>query len=388
MALRTLSPRLSISGKRVLVRASLNVSLERGTVPVHAAFRLKSNMQTLSLLKRKGARAVIIGHLGRPSGKRVSSLSFLPLKKIFERVFHAKLRFIPHPLTSQALRTVAQLPRGGMALIENIRFFPGEERNLYSFAQKLSRLGDIFINEAFADSASTHASVVGVTTFLPSYAGLHFAREVRELTLIREHYRKPRVVIIGGVKISSKLSLLSGLVRGTSAVLLGGHVANIALFLARGEKIVLPRSEQAAAKNFLTILKGEQSIMMPCDLLVREGKRVSVKLASQVTPKDSIIDIGPETVTRFLEKLENAKTVLWNGPMGITEQPEGREGTHAIARALAKARSHRVAGGGETITYLSRARLLKRFSFISTGGGAMLSFLAGERLPGAHVLEV
>ena len=236
MNLKIISSKTAISGKRVLVRVSLNAPFIRG---VGYQGRLFSNAKTISYLKKRGAIIFLIGHRGRPKGRRVSSLSLLPLIKPLTRILKSRVIFLKNPLSSDSLKRVRSLPKGSIALFENIRFFSGEEKNDLVFAKKLASFGDLYVNEAFADSGNKHASIVLLPRLMESYAGFQFVKEVKELSRFRKNYKKPRVVLIGGVKIEAKLGVIEELLRGGGDILLGGHVANIALFQKSGFSLKL-----------------------------------------------------------------------------------------------------------------------------------------------------
>ena len=388
MNFKIISSKKALSGKRVLVRVSLNVPFIYGSIGALYRGRLFSNAKTILYLKKRGATIFLIGHRGRPKGRRVSSLSLRPLIKPLTRILNSRVIFLKNPLSSDSLKRARSLPKGSIALFENIRFFSGEEKNDLVFAKKLASFGDLYVNEAFADSGNKHASIVLLPRLMESYAGFQFVKEVKELSRFRKNYKKPRVVLIGGVKIETKLGVIEELLRGGGDILLGGHVANIALFQKSGFSLKLSKNEMKASLSLKKIIKTSKNIFLPLDLVVREGSGVKIKPAFHVTLKDSIIDIGPETSDFFIKKLLKAETVLWNGPMGVIEKRDGERATKKIAEALAKARSKRIVGGGETVAYLEKIRLSKHFSFVSTGGGAMLKFIGEGTLLGIKAIEI
>jgi phosphoglycerate kinase len=325
-----------VSGKRVILRGDLDVPLRqaRGKLEVADDTRLKALLPTLKHLLRKKASVLIIGHLGRPEGKDVS-LSLYPVSSRFGELLGREIKLLDN----------YQLPTTNyqLAMLENLRFWPGEEKNEPVFAQRLAALGDLYVNDAFAVSHRKHASVVGITKHLPAYAGIRLEEEVRELGTVLEKPARPLIFILGGAKLETKKPLVPRLAKTADTILLGGLLM------------------------FSQDLEGVPNIIFPVD--ARE-----------------IYDIGPKSIKLFVGAIEEAKVIVWNGPLGRWEDHKYERGTRSIAEALANSSAKTVVGGGDTIAALSAFGLLKKMSYVSLGGGAMLEFLAGKKLPGLTAL--
>ena len=325
-----------VRGKRVLVRADFNVPLsEQGEILDD--FRIRETLPTIKYLLKKEAKVVLMSHLGDPGGKFVRELQLNP---VAER------------LTELLGRPVSPgLPVGeNVELLENLRFNSGEESNDENFARELAQKGDIYINDAFGACHREHASIVGVPKFLPSGAGFLLEREIASLTKLKTNPEKPLVAVIGGAKVETKVRVINKISEKASFVLISGliskGVAGQKITLKYPEKIVFPFDETGGGK-----------------------------------------DIGPETVKLFKEKIAQAKTIFWNGPLGKIEDEEFASGTQEIAKAIAESRAFSVVGGGETVEFITKLGLVEKFSHVSSGGGAMLTFLSGDKLPGLAALE-
>jgi phosphoglycerate kinase len=336
----------NIQGKTVLLRADLDVPIQSSIVD---DTRLKAWFPTLQYLLEERATVIIVGHLGRPAGKD-SKFSLLPIAKWTA----AKLK------TPNLKLKTAQLGEFGgweitdrIFLLENIRFYKEEEENDSQFAKKLASIAQVFVNDAFASSHRSHASIVGVTKFLPSFAGLRVLEEVKVLSQVLEAPQRPLGVIIGGAKIETKLPLVEKMHGFADYVLVGGEIVE-------NDKVLIKVAREKVQSK---------SILLMADTL--ENKQ----------------DITLRSVENFLQVLQSAKTIVWNGPMGQIEDEEFQKGTAILAEGIVKIPAYTIVGGGDTIGFLKKKNLLKQFSFASTGGGAMLEFLAGENLPGLVVLE-
>jgi len=312
--------------KSVLVRADFNVPLS-GQGEILDDFRIRETLPTINYLITNGAKVILMSHLDSPGGKFVKELQMKPVAERLEKFLGEKV-----------------------ALLENLRFNPGEEQNDENFAKELAQKGDIYINDAFSVCHRAHASIVGVPRFLPSGAGFLLEKEVACLTNLSANPSKPLVAVIGGAKVETKIVMIDKLSEKADFVLISGLIGKGVV----GQKIKL---------------KYPEKIIFPVDE-IGGGK-----------------DVGPETVRLFKEKISKAKTIFWNGPLGKIENEEFVSGTKAIAEAIAESRAFTVVGGGETVEFISKLGLIKEFSHVSTGGGAMLAFLSGEKLPGLVALE-
>lgn len=375
-----------VAGKRVLVRAELNVA-RSSTGRLMDDSRLRAVVPTLRFLRAHRARIIIVTHLGRPAGRVDRRLSTKPLARPLSRLLGVPVKTISSCIGPAVEQAAAQLRNGQVLLLENVRFYPGEERDDRRFSRQLARLADLFVLEAFGSAHRAHASVVGVGQWLPSFAGLRLAEEVNVLSRILTKPARPLVFLVGGAKISSKLGLITRLLRRADAVLLGGALANTMLQaqgLNIGRSLSEPRMVQAVRKLKLT----NRQLHIPVDLVVRKANGHSaVRAVGDVGSRESILDIGPDTVDLFNAVIKRARTIVWNGPMGRYEEPPFDRGTRAVARAVARSSAYTVVGGGETADAVHSQRLDRRIDFISTGGGAMVEFLEGRRLPGLELVR-
>ncbi len=357
---------------RVLLRVDANVPMIDGRVSIHGRHRLKSILPEINRLRSRGARIVLIAHLGDPKGKFVKSLSLAPVARALARVIDHPVRFIPHPVGEEAARVIDRMAPGSIVMLENLRFDKGEEKNSADFAKRLAELGDVYVNNAFSVCHRKHASMVAVTKCLPSFAGELVVREARALLMVPKH---PFVLILGGMKISTKIPLIKRLGAHANAILIGGATALTMLKADVGSlpvdvpEFTKPKdvaSAKTIAKKFGT------KIYLPCDLVVM---------------KNSVLDIGPSTIESFCTAIASGKHIVWNGPMGMTSREDGFAGTLAIAKAIAKnTKAVSIVGGGETVECLEEFDLTDSFTHVSTGGSAMLAFLGGEAMPGLEAL--
>lgn len=389
MALRDIR-KCNVRGKRVLVRVDYNVDTDaRGRL--RDLTRLEATVPTVRWLLKQGATVILVTHRGRPQG-RDKKLSVRPVVAPLTRLLRQTVTFIDAPILTPAFDSALQRADGKRCiLLENIRFESGEEENSPALAKRLASLADVAVNDAFADSHRAHASIVGVAKQMPMFAGLSLQREVTELTALIKRPKHPYVAVIGGAKISTKLHLIQRLLKQADFVLLGGALANTLLQaegVAIGASLVEPKMLDAATGLTSTNTK----LKIPCDVVVakRRAARVPTRTTAvgKIQSKEIILDIGPDTVELFRRVLRTAKTIVWNGPMGVYEMQPFDRGTVALAKVIAASRAQSIAGGGETVDAIRRAGVAKRFTFLSTGGGAMLEFLEGKTLPGVTAVTV
>lgn len=369
MKLRTWSTKDITSGTRVFLRVDANVPIVKGEAHDGGVFgRISQALPEIDALRKRGAAVILASHLGDPGGKIDKKLSLLPVAKVFERRLGRAV-----PLVTDF--AVPNLRPGELCLLENLRFDPGEEKNSDSFAWKLAKLADVYVNNAFGVCHRRHASVHAITRHLPSFAGELVVREVAQLS---EKPRSPFVLVMGGAKIETKIGLLQHLGPKADKILLGGGIG--VTFLAASE-VKLPAYPLA--------LMGEADVALARKLLRQFSDKLVLPVDLVAHPKTHVVaDIGPETCELFAHELHRAKTIIWNGPLGIIERLDGRAGTLAIAEAMAESSARTITGGGDTIEFLDHHKLLRNFTHVSTGGGAMLAFLGGERLPGLEALRV
>lgn len=377
--MRTLRDIKALENIPVLVRASLNAEAVNGRVTND--FRLRRALPTIEYLRARNARVVLISHV---SGNGTETLR--PMYEAM-RPWLPGLQFCEVSMGPRARAMVRELPPGGVLMLENLRRDKGEERNTRAFAAALADLADVFVEDSFDVCHRPHASVVGVPEFLPSYAGLLVEEEVRELSKALKP-KKPALAIVGGSKFSTKQPVLKRLLRSYDRVFVGGALAND--FMQAAGRPVGKSLVSQADKGALKALMGDRKLLLPQDYVVapfgaaRSAGRLA--LVADVRPEEAILDNGPQTIAMLAERAKSAKTILWNGPLGNYENGFA-EGTEALAQVIAGTKAHSIVGGGDTVAAIEKLGLSEYFSFISTGGGAMLDFLAKGTLPGLEVLR-
>jgi len=395
MKLRTLDD-INVTGKTVLLRVDLNVPMQGGIVTDDT--RIARLKPTLAYLTKKKARIVLLSHFDRPGGKFVPSLSLAPLANALKPVLGGKeVQFGVDCVGPAAQDAVSKLKPGEAILLENLRFHPEEEKGDAHFARELASLGDVFINDAFSCSHRAHASITGITKYLPSAAGRLMQREIEELDSIFSGTRKPVTAIIGGAKASTKLALLGNLIGKVDNLIIGGAMANTFL-LAQGHslgKSLVEPTLKATAKRILEKAKKQGcKIILPQDVIVGASLEAPSAMMVDVDAIPSsmmALDIGNKTFRTIVECLKNSETVVWNGPLGVFEVPPFNSLTFMVAREVASLTHNKksfksIAGGGDTLAALALARMTDSFSYISTAGGAFLEWLEGKTLPGVAVL--
>ena len=394
MALRTLDD-VAVSGRRVLLRVDLNVPVRDGKIT--DLTRIERLSPTIRELAAKGARVILCSHFDRPKGRVVATMSLRPMADALAQTLGTKVGFAEDCIGEPAARAVAALTDGGVLVLENTRFHPGEETNDPAFAAALAKSGDIFVNDAFSAAHRAHASTEGVAHLLPSYAGRLMQAELEALDAALHTPLRPVMAIVGGAKISTKLELLGNLVGRVDMLVIGGAMANT--FLA-AEGIGVGKSLQEAdmhaiARKILAKAKAANcAILLPTDAVVaREFKPNPATETVDVAaiPADTMmLDIGPATVAALIGKLASVKTLVWNGPLGAFETPPFDAATTALAKAVAAATQagnlRSVAGGGDTLSALRHAGVIDQLSYVSTAGGAFLEWLEGKTLPGVAAL--
>lgn len=389
MKIKSLRQVHDLAGKRVFLRADFNVSLKKGKVKED--YKIIAGLPTLRYLLRYKCAIAVATHLGDPGGKRVKELSTAPIAKSLAKSLGKKVIFVPECTGPKVEKALAALKPGEILFLENLRYHKGEEKNDKEFAEALAKPFDLAINNAFAVCHREHASVVALKKYLPTYAGLLVEEEVESLhkTLTP---RQPLVVIIGGAKISTKLPLIANYLKQADHILVGGATANDfikGLGFEVGRSVV-GKDEKMLQKAVNTYRKaGNKKIVLPVDFVVSgnlKGKgRVEIKSINKIGKEDYILDIGPKTIHLYSQIIKKANTLVWNGPMGYFEEEKFKHGTMSIARLVASRASGRafgVVGGGETVEALRKTDMLDHVDWVSTGGGAMLDYLAGLPMPG------
>lgn len=381
---------IGVRGKRVLVRADLNVPLEDGRVGDDT--RIRESLPTLRYLAEQGARVIVCSHLGRPKGPE-PSLSLAPVAGRLAELLGAPVAFAPDCAGPDAEGAVAALAPGHVLLLENLRFHPEEETNDPAFATRLAALADVYVNDAFGAAHRAHASTEGVTHHLPAVAGFLMEKEVLYLSALVASPPRPFAAVIGGAKVSTKIAAIEHLLPKLDLLLLGGGMANTFL-QARGVDVQgsLVETEQVevARRVLAEAARRDVEAHLPCDVVAAsrfdEHAEARACPVDEVPPGWMILDIGPESVRNFSAALGRARAVVWNGPMGVFEWEAFAGGSFGIARAIAALGATTVVGGGETAAVVAQAGLQDRFTHVSTGGGASLEMLEGRVLPGVAAL--
>jgi phosphoglycerate kinase len=380
---------VEVAGRRVLVREDLNVPLKDGAIADDT--RIRAALSTLRNLSERGARVIVISHLGRPKGQRVPELSLRPVTERLGALLERPVAFAEDCVGEPAETAVARLHDGDVLLLENVRFHPGDEANDPKLAEQLAALGDIYVNDAFAASHRAHASVVGIARLLPAYAGDLMLAELQALHRALDEPGRPLVAIVGGAKVSTKAGVLRFLLPKVDALIVGGAMANTFL-KAEGKEVGSSFVEEEALGEAREVTReGRDRVVLPVDAVcarkMEPAQQTSVFSVDRVEPGWMILDIGPESCQLFAEKVRGAGTIVWNGPVGVFEIPEFSQGTRALAEAVAGSGAYSLLGGGDTAAAVEQMGLADRFSHVSTGGGATLEYLEGKELPGVAVLK-
>jgi phosphoglycerate kinase len=406
---------VDLHGKRVLTRVDYNVPMEEkdGQMVINDVTRIKETLPTLELMVEQGAKIILMAHLGRPDGKREPSMSLKPVAAKLADMLGAPVAFQDDCVGERVEKYINSMKPGDIVLLENVRFYKEEEENDPGFSEKLARLGDVYVNDAFGAAHRAHASTAGVAAVLakkgaPRGAGLLMERELKFLGDELESPAKPFVVILGGAKVSDKIKVIDRLLEKANTILIGGAMAytfklalgmSVGKSLVEADKVDVAKSalEKAKARGVQFLIPTDNVVATPVktDKLNKKGKPIfdlqNPKVVSGSFPADvEGLDIGPETVKRFSEEVLKGKTILWNGPMGLFEDPRFAEGTFAIARAVVEATkkgAKSIIGGGDSVKALNKAKLGDLVTFMSTGGGASLEFLEGKELPGVAALS-
>lgn len=382
-----------LTGKHVLIRVDFNVPLKDGIVKDDT--RIRAAVPTIEyILSQKGTSVVVMSHFGRPKGQKNPEFSMAPIGKRFQEIIGRPVRVASDVIGDAVAAEASALREGEILLLENVRFYPEEEKNGTEFAKALASLGDVYVNDAFGTAHRAHASTEGVAHFLPAYAGFLIEKEVKFMAPLLENPAHPFVAIIGGAKVSSKIGVLQSLLRTCDTMVIGGGMAytflkvqgySVGKSLVEADYIDTAKAflEAAAAKNVKVIL--------PVDHVVAASFAEDAApelISSPDIPEDRMgMDVGPETIALIKEALASAATVVWNGPLGVFEFDSFAKGTLEIARSVAECSGITVVGGGDSVAAVNKFGLADRLSHVSTGGGASLEFLQGLPLPGIVALE-
>jgi phosphoglycerate kinase len=385
-----------LAGKRILVRVDLNVPMADGKVTDDT--RLRAVLPTIRFLSGKGAKVILLAHFDRPKGKRVPEMSLGPVAGPLADLLEQPVVFADDCIGKPAYDVIVGLQDGGVALLENLRFHPGEEKNDPAFVTELAALGDIYVNDAFSAAHRAHASTEGLARLLPAYPGLSMQRELEALDAALGKPQRPVVGIVGGSKVSTKLDLLNNLVGKLDYLAIGGGMANTFL-AAKGVDVGASLCEHDLGDTARQIMASAEKagckLLLPVDVVtateVKPGVATKTTGLDAIGAEDRILDAGPETTKALLAVMDQCKTLIWNGPLGVFEVPPFDAATVAAAKhagALARAgKLVAVAGGGDTVAALNHAGVSSEMTFVSTAGGAFLEWMEGKELPGVAALE-
>lgn len=387
-------PRLEnedVKGKRVFLRVDFNVPLENGKVSDKT--RIEKTLPTIELLVKKGARLVIASHLGRPKGKPDPQYSMEPVYEVFKDLVKTSVIFSKDVVGENVVKLSKELKDGEILVLENLRFHKEEEENDPAFSKSLAALADVYVNDAFGAAHRAHASTEGIAHLLPCFAGLLMYKEITELSSLLSRPSKPFVAIIGGSKVSSKISVIKNLIEKVDHILIGGGMAYTFLksrAIPVGNSLVERDFEVEAFQLIERAGVAGVDFQLPVDHVI--GDKFDANAKTKTVDKMGILDgwmgmdIGPKTIANYEKVIKNAATIVWNGPMGVFEFDKFASGTMAIAKAVSKSKARTVVGGGDSIAAINKAKVEDKITHVSTGGGASLEFLEGKKLPGVVAL--
>jgi phosphoglycerate kinase len=389
-----LDQNLVLKDKKVLLRVDLNVPMKNGAITETS--RIEKIIPTIKLLIEKQAKIIILSHIGRPKGKIVEGMSLEPISKKLAFLLNKEILFNKNIINEDTLSEANKIPNGSIMMLENIRFNKGEESNDSKFSKKISSLGDIYVNDAFSCSHRFHASVEGITKYIPSYFGLQIIEEINALKKITSEIKRPVTLIIGGSKISTKIKIINNLIKKFNNIIIVGGMANTIL-KHTGSKVGKSICENDCGALIKEILENSNKynckITCPIDVVVSKnledvGKDKDIK---EINDDEMILDIGPKTISSIKTIINGSNTVLWNGPAGYFENPNFQNGTKQILEIISQKTENdkifSVAGGGETVAAINKFKKLDSFTFVSTAGGAFLEHLEGKTLPGIKALN-
>lgn len=390
MKMRTIKELKNLSGKKVFVTVDFNISLKDGKISNDK--RIIEALPTLKYLLDKNGKLILASHLGRPKGIDMH-FSLKPVAKRLQELIGKKVILINNFWEKNVNTKIGQTKSDEIVLLENIRFYPGEEKNDIEFSRHLASMADLFVNDAFGTSHRVHSSIVGITQFLPSYAGLLLSREVEMLSNALEKPKRPFLLIIGGAKTPEKISVIEKLLDKADTIVLGGAIANT--FLAAwgfgmGQSMVDYEMIEMSRVVFWKATKKHCALILPTDVIISDkDRKAPPKIAAynKVPPHVVIYDIGPKTQNHYKELINKAKTIIWNGPMGLYEDSRFSKGTDNLLKYIVQSKAFSIVGGGDTLTSINSQKYFSQIDHISTGGSAMLEYLEKSTLSGVEVLK-
>ena len=385
---------VNVRGKRVLVRVDFNVPRNKETGEITDDARMRAALPTLQYLIDNGAKVIVMSHLGRPKGKVVEELRLTEVGKHLAELLGKPVKKLDDCIGPDVEAAVANMKDGDVVLLENVRFYPQEEKNDVHFAKELAKLGDIYVNDAFGTAHRAHGSTAGVGVFLPSVTGYLMKKELTALGNALMRPVKPFVAIIGGAKISDKIGVVSYLIGKADTIIIGGGMANTFL-AAQGydmkASLVEPESIGVAKETLEQAKNAGTDLLLPVDVTIAAAfDAPETAKAADIDAIDDgwmALDIGPKTIENYVAKIKDAKTIIWNGPMGVFEQDAFAVGTNALAKAVAESEAYSVVGGGDSVAAVKKSGMADKINHISTGGGASLEFMEGRVLPGLAIIE-
>ena len=385
---------LILKGKKVIVRVDLNVPMKDGVITESS--RIIKILPTIKLLIEKKAKIIIFSHIGRPKGKVVSGMSLKPISNKLSDLLNKEVIFNKNVISEKISAEIDKIKDGSVMMMENIRFYDGEEKNDDTFSKTISNLGDIYVNDAFSCSHRAHSSIEGITKYIPSYCGLQLVDEINALKKITSEIKRPVTCIIGGSKISTKIKIISNLIKDFDNIIIVGGMGN-AMLKNTGINIGKSVCDEGYKNLVGEIIEKSEThnckIYYPIDVVVSKtlDGNGTIKEITEVNNDEMILDIGPKTIESIKDIINDTNTVLWNGPAGYFENPNFANGTKKIIEIIAnkklKDKIYAVAGGGETVAVINRFNKFNTFNFVSTAGGAFLEYLEGKELPGIKALN-
>ncbi len=380
---------VDLKGKRVLMRVDFNVPMQAGVVTDDK--RIRAALPTIQYVLDQGASVILMSHLGRPKGGPNPEFSLKAASETLGKLLGKTVQMAPDTVGPEAEKLAAALQPGDVLMLENTRFYKGEEKNDLELAKQMAKLGDVYVNDAFGSAHRAHASTEGIARFLPAVSGFLMEQELEYLGRATSNPERPYVAILGGAKISDKILVVENLLAQCDKLLIGGGMANTFL-KAKGYEMADSLVEEASVETARSIMAtAGDKVVLPVDAVIAD--KFDAEANSQVVDADKvpsgwrIMDIGPKTIETYGQILRGAKLVVWNGPMGVFEMPKFAEGTFAIARLLAEIDATTVIGGGDSASAVKKAGVAKKMTHVSTGGGASLEFLEGKELPGVAALN-